>query len=63
MRILSLFLISMIFPIHAYSQNLPHKFNDGDIIYAKQINDNFEYLKNRFSGLRNTNFLGIKKKC
>ena len=42
----------MIFPIQAYSQNLPHKFKDGDVIYADQINDNFEYLQKRFSGLR-----------
>lgn len=50
MRILSLVLISMIFSIHAYSQNLPHKFKDGDVIYADQINDNFEYLQ----GVRET---------
>ena len=43
MRLISLFLISMIFSIQAYSQNLPHKFKDGDVIYADQINDNFEY--------------------
>ena len=55
MRLISLFLISMIFPIQAYSQNLPHKFKDGDVIYADQINDNFEYLEKRFSGLRKTN--------
>ena len=50
MRLISLFLISMIFPIQAYSQNLPHKFKDGDVIYADQINDNFEYLQ----GVRET---------
>ena len=55
MRLISLFLISMIFPIQAYSQNLPHKFKDGDVSYADQINDNFEYLENRLSGLRKTN--------
>ena len=50
MRLISLFLISMIFSIQAYSQNLPHKFKDGDVIYADQINDNFEYLQ----GVRET---------
>ena len=55
MRLISLFLISMIFPIQAYSQNLPHKFKDGDVIYADQINDNFEYHEKRFPGLRKTN--------
>ena len=50
MRLISLFMISMIFPIQAYSQNLPHTFKDGDVIYADQINDNFEYLQ----GVRET---------
>ena len=55
MKKLSLILISLIFSVNAHSQNLPHKFNDGDIIFAEQINNNFEYLENRLSGLRNTN--------
>ena len=55
MKKITLFLISFFLPITLFSQSMPHKFNDGDVIYADQINKNFEYLENRFSGLRNTN--------
>ena len=34
-------------PISLKAQSMPHAFTDGDIIYADQINENFEYLLKR----------------
>ena len=34
-------------PISLKAQSMPHSFTDGDIIYADQINENFEYLLKR----------------
>ena len=40
-------LISLLLPLIGSAQQLPHTFQDGDLIYAEEINANFEYLLKR----------------
>ena len=42
-------LISLLLPVIGSAQQMPHTFSDGDLIYAEQINENFEVAA---SGLR-----------
>ena len=42
MKYLIIYMISFFLPFFANGQNLPHTFNDGDVIYADQINENFK---------------------
>ena len=44
MRFLILIMLLSLLPISLKAQSMPHTFTDGDIIYADQINENFEYL-------------------
>ena len=44
MRFLILIMLLSLLPISLKAQSMPHSFTDGDIIYADQINENFEYL-------------------
>ena len=44
MRNLILIMLISLLPISLKAQSMPHSFTDGDIIYADQINENFEYL-------------------
>jgi len=44
MRFLILIMLLSLLPISLKAQSIPHTFTDGDIIYADQINENFEYL-------------------
>ena len=41
-------LISLLLPLIGSAQQLPHTFSDGDLIYAEQINENFEFLAKKF---------------
>ena len=47
-------LISLLLPLIGSAQQMPNTFSDGNIIYAEQINENFLYLEQRFSGMRKT---------
>ena len=47
MRFLILIMLLSLLPISLKAQSMPHNFTDGDIIYADQINENFEYLLKR----------------
>ena len=47
MRFLILIMLLSLLPISLKAQSMPHSFTDGDIIYADQINENFEYLLKR----------------
>ena len=47
MRFVILIMLLSLLPISLKSESMPHSFNDGDIIYADQINENFEYLLKR----------------
>ena len=40
-------LFSLLLPVIGSAQQMPHTFNDGDLIYAEEINANFEYLLKR----------------
>jgi len=40
-------LISLLLPVIGSAQQMPNTFSDGDLIYAEQINENFEYLLKR----------------
>ena len=44
MGYLTLITLICLLPIASSAQSMPHTFTDGDIIYADQINENFEYL-------------------
>ena len=41
-------LISLLLPVIGSAQQMPHTFSDGDLIYAEQINENFEFLAKKF---------------
>ncbi|MEC8395096.1 MAG: hypothetical protein VX003_09565, partial [SAR324 cluster bacterium] len=47
MRFLILIMLLSLLTISLKAQSMPHNFTDGDIIYADQINENFEYLLKR----------------
>ena len=47
MRNLILITLICLLPMAPSAQSMPHTFTDGDIIYADQINENFEYLLKR----------------
>ena len=49
MRFLILIMLLSLMPISIKAQSMPHTFTDGDIIYADQINENFEYLLERLN--------------
>ena len=44
MRFFILIMLLSLLPVYLKAQTMPHSFTDGDIIYADQINENFEYL-------------------
>ena len=44
MRHLTLITLICLLPMASSAQSMPHTLTDGDIIYADQINENFEYL-------------------
>ena len=47
MRFVILIMLLSLLPISLKAQLMPHSFTDGDIIYADQVNENFEYLLKR----------------
>ncbi|MDP7140212.1 MAG: hypothetical protein QF560_17765, partial [SAR324 cluster bacterium] len=54
MRHLTLITLICLLPMASSAQSMPHTLTDGDIIYADQINENFEYLLKR-TALHQTN--------